>query len=496
MYDDVPSHPPSEPRDRPDFQVNFLHPAEPVRLQPPRRKRWSCLLVIALILGGALIWRWTATRSAPPTPADYDPVTLEPKTPDGFFRRLSQFVFPWVSPLSGIREDRINVLLLGIGGEGHDGPQLTDTIIIASIKPSTKQLAMISIPRDLEVMIPGYGKTKINFANAFGEKQTPGNGARVTVDVLAKTLNVPIHYVVRVDFHGFEEIIDTVGGVTIDVERSFTDSEYPAPKNLFQTVSFTKGVQTMDGKTALIYARSRHGNNGEGSDFARARRQQRVLLALKEKIFSFETLTSPMRIQQIMTTLKTHLMTTLSFTEIIEMVKLGRDLDHANIRTLVLDDSPNGFLIPATGTEGAFLLRPKTGNFSAIQDAINNIFSSEVTVAPPVHTPPQREPELTPVTVGDTTVIEIQNGTWRAGLAARIKKRLNDKEFSNITIGNSNVRPVAESSIYLLSSPQDSNIAVAIQKELQIPLKQTIPLSVTHATSTDILIILGEDIQE
>src|SRR3989338_8508021 len=105
--------------------------------------------------------------------------------------------------LAGEADDRINVLLLGMGGLDHDGPFLTDTMMVASFKPSTKQVALISLPRDLLVPIPGSGWRKINYANAIGETEHPGQGGELAAKVVNQVLGIPIHYYVRIDFAGF-----------------------------------------------------------------------------------------------------------------------------------------------------------------------------------------------------------------------------------------------------------------------------------------------------
>src|SRR3989339_215931 len=188
---------------------------------------------------------------------------------------------------------RVNVLLLGVGGEGHDGPNLTDTIIVASIELETNKIAMISIPRDLVVEIEDKGFWKINNANHFGEQKNPGHGGELVKNVVSQVIGVPIHYYIRVDFSGFEKLIDDLGGVKVEVDNSFIDYQFPAANYKYQVVSFDKGWQTMDGETALQFVRSRHGNNGEGSDFSRSKRQQKVITAVKERALSYRTLFSP-----------------------------------------------------------------------------------------------------------------------------------------------------------------------------------------------------------
>lgn len=476
-------------------RINFL-PEEEVTeaIEPPRKRSWLFLFLgvfIFCLLGLGTAFAFTLS-TAPNEPEAYDPVTLEPKQPRGLFKRITNFVFSKDISLEGQKDDRINILLLGMGGEGHDGPYLTDTIIIASVKPSTGQVSMVSIPRDLGVDLPGYGWRKINHANAFGEKDYPGKGAAVATRVIEKVFDTPIQYYVRVDFAAFEQIINDVGGISVDVERSFSDSQYPAPNYLYKTVSFTKGVNKMDGTAALEYARSRHGNNGEGSDFARARRQQKMLLALKEKVLSFSTLSNPVRIHNMYSTLSSHLSTNMEFADILALLKLGKNISFNEITTVVLDTSPEGYLVNSQSDGGAFMLSPKSGSFAEINNMIKNVFETKTgtVLISATSTPPQDAPLLTP------SIVEVQNGTWRAGLGARVGKSLQNKGISVTTIGNTNERPLLASGIYKIRDTASLDMMQALQEKLGISIKQTPPSTVTTKPDTDILVILGEDYQE
>jgi LCP family protein required for cell wall assembly len=422
-------------------------------------------------------------------PADYDPVTLEPKDPESILKRLGNFVFKKDVVLAGERNDRINILLMGMGGAGHDGPYLTDTMIIASVRPSTGEIAMVSIPRDLGVRIPGHGWYKINHASAFGEADRQNWGGAFATEVVEDTFNIDIHYYVRVDFSAFEDIIDEMGGVTINIQRSFTDTEFPDSGFGYQVLTFQKGVETMNGERALQYARSRHGNNGEGSDFARAARQQQVLLAMKEKALRFETLANPVRINNIIGTLDNHITTNMEFSDIIAMLKIARTIDTTKITTLVLDSSPEGFLVNGSSPSGAFILSPSTGDFDAINATIANIFEYEP--AKVVNTTPeQTPPSYTPAGV------EIQNGTWNAGLAARTKARLEQIDLTVASIGNTNERPQSKSAIINLTEADFIDVMQGLQTELSIPIKKTLPAGITPGSGTDILVILGDDFKE
>ncbi|PIR76786.1 MAG: hypothetical protein COU32_00215 [Candidatus Magasanikbacteria bacterium CG10_big_fil_rev_8_21_14_0_10_42_10] len=476
-------------------QTNFLNNS-PEHQQPQEAPKKRRRLFLFMVIGGILFLSGCAgrifiERALPNDPLAYDPVTLEPIEPEGLLTRLKNLVFSKEVPLAGTKQDRINILLLGMGGPGHDGPFLTDTMIIASIQPSTGEVALMSIPRDLGVDIPSHGWYKINHANAFGEANQSGSGAALATKVVSDTFHIDINYYVRVDFEAVKKIIDDVGGITIDVERGFTDTEFPTDNHLYQVISFKSGIQTMDGTTALEYARTRHGNNGEGSDFARARRQQRMILALKEKVLSFETLSNPIRIHSILTTLDAHISTNMLFSDIMGMMKLGKELDLSNIKTVVLDDSVGGYLKSGITQEGSFILEPVTGNFDDITYLFEHIFDPEATltkVEKLEDTPQQESPTLPP------TVIEIQNGTWQAGLAARTQKRLDDDNIHVQTLGNTDDRPMMESAIYILD-PLGQDAAQAIKGSLHIPIKET-PKDMRTEEGIQVLVILGEDFQE
>lgn len=468
--------------------ANFL----PEHLRPtPRRFRRRVFLFLAifiLVFLGGCTGRALFGEPAPNDPAAYDPVTLEPKKPEGLFKRLQHFVLSKDVALEGEKNDRIHILLLGMGGPGHDGPFLTDTMILASMQPSTKQVAMVSIPRDLGVIIPGYGMQKINHANAYGENEKKQWGGAFATEVVEKAFDTDIEYYIRIDFAAFKEIIDEIGGITVAVERSFTDTEYPSANETFQTISFAQGTQTMNGERALQYARSRHGNNGEGSDFARAKRQQTMLVALKEKILSFETLANPIRIHRIIQSLDTHITTNMEFADIIAFLKFAKTLHTESIKTVVLDSSPNGYLKNGFSQDGAFILEPKDGNFKTIQYLIKHIFETDAAYTT---TAPEQETPAIP-----HAFLEIQNGTWQAGLAARLRKRLTDAGFSVSIIGNTNLRPHFESGIYQVSEKDISKVLAALKQILDMPVKQALPKEIAADPGTDILVLIGENFQE
>jgi LCP family protein required for cell wall assembly len=186
-----------------------------------------------------------------------------------------------------------NILILGIGGGTHEGFDLTDTIMVLSLDSSKKSVALISIPRDIW---SDTLKDKVNTAYHYGELKQKGGGLLLSKVIMEDVIGLPIHYAVVIDFSGFTKVIDAVGGIDVNVPEAFTDTQYPKPGMeqatcpgdptnacVYETIHFDAGLQHMDGARALIYARSRHAEGDQGSDFARSRRQQIIMVALKDR---------------------------------------------------------------------------------------------------------------------------------------------------------------------------------------------------------------------
>jgi len=205
----------------------------------------------------------------------------------------AKLVFDAGAPLSS-SDGRTNILILGVGGGNHEGADLTDTMMVLSLDQKNKSVAMISVPRDIW---SDTLKDKVNSAYHYGELKQKGGGLLLSKVTVEDVLGISIHYAVVIDFSGFEKVIDEVGGIDVNVPTAFTDNQYPKPGMeqatcpgdptnacVYESVHFDAGLQHMDGARALIYARSRHAEGVEGSDFARSRRQQIIMVALKNRI--------------------------------------------------------------------------------------------------------------------------------------------------------------------------------------------------------------------
>lgn len=378
--------------------------------------------------------------------------------------------------LAGEKEGRINFLLLGMGGAGHEGAYLTDTIIIASFQPKSKKVAMVSVPRDLVIPIPNYGWRKINNINAFAEAKERGSGGETTGQTISQVFDIPIHYYIRADFAGFKTLIDKLGGVSVYVDRGFTDYQYPTDDFKYQTLSFEEGWQVMDGEEALKFVRSRHGTNGEASDFARSRRQQKILVALKNKILSFSTLLNPLKIQNIYETLKDSISTNMEMWELARLNRLARGVDTEKIIHQVLDADPGGLLV-AGSVDGAYILEPRTGNFSELQFLVKNIFNSESQIVF------EEKPE--------PTRLEIQNGTKKTGLASRTAQTLIELGYKVVRVGNAKEQNYESTIIYDLTQGKKINELNFLREKFNADIALSVPSWLTSSITPTEVTLFG-----
>jgi LCP family protein required for cell wall assembly len=289
-----------------------------------------------------------------------------------------------ISKISGAEkltttDNRTNFLVLGLDRRNKESTvsgTLTDTIILGSVAEDGTGAVMLSIPRDLWVP---YAKSeysgRINAVYAWG-------GIAALKETIERILAVPIHYFVVVDFEGFEKAVDAVGGVEVDVLRSFDDFEYPIEgkedvlpeSDRYQHIHFDQGIQIMTGERALQFARSRHAQGDEGTDFARAARQQKIILALKEKVLSAQTFFNPSRIKILYDIFKDSIETNISLNDALAVYDLSKKLDSSQVKSAVLDGELLYNPTDAAPYNGAWVLLPKSGDFSAIQQKVKELF--------------------------------------------------------------------------------------------------------------------------
>ncbi len=315
-----------------------------------------------------------------------------------------------LAQLKGEGDGRINILVMGIGGAGHDGSNLSDTMMVWSIDPQTKDIAMLSIPRDLYVKIPGHGYGKINAANAYG-------GPSLSEQVVQTVIGVPIHYYAVLDFSGFKQAVNVVGGVDVTAAKTLSDPLYPCDdgtRNAYKycPIYFTAGLHHMDGTLALEYARSRETT----SDFDRAARQQVVLVALRAKAMELSTLSNPIKLVGLINAVGSHLKTDLQVSDMQKLAGILKDVDPTKITQKVLDaGKPDSLLndgtnlIPGAGS----IELPKAGNFNytLVQALVKNIFVDHYIV-------------------NENAKIEVDNGSGVTGLATTIVTALQAAHYN------------------------------------------------------------------
>ncbi len=423
--------------------------------------------------------------------------------PLSLFSSLRRLVASPDKALSGEDDDRINILLLGIGGTGHEGPELTDTMIFASYRPSTNEVGMISVPRDLTVNIPNYGYRKINAVNALAESNAAGSGLNAASQVMQTITGQTVDYSVKVDFGGFEEIINDLGGVDVYVERSFTDSTYPIDDGAgnVKEVSFTQGWAHMDGATALTFARSRHGDNGEGSDFARAARQQKILMALKDRALSLNVLLNPAKLNRIISTVRNNVDTSMSIWEMMRLAQYIPLVQKDAMVMHVLDTGP-GSPLYSTTMNGAYVILPRQDDWSDVKRIAQNIFDNTVEGTSQVAALPDKP------NTEDGVRVEIQNGTITTGLAARTAELLASSGFTVTVVSNAAHRDYQKTIIYDYTNGKKAEELASLQAYLDADVVMTpqgylssdavVPDALGSAPAAtsekvDFLIIIGEN---
>ena len=314
---------------------------------------------------------------------------------------------------------RVTVLLLGFGGAGHDGGYLTDTLQVMSFDPKTGAVTLISVPRDLWIQVPSYqGRGgywgRINEAYTIGMGQVDRSdmnvpyakhdaGGQQAMKAVSQVLGIQIDYWISMDFVGFRRFIDAIGGVDVNVERAFTDTEYPNNDDAdvdpsYRTVHFDAGLQHMDGETAITFARSRHAPE-DGSDFGRSRRQQLLMEAVKDKVVSVETIP---KLFGIFDALEGHLRMSFSFNEAKDLLGWGQEQARAKRQFTITTGSidANNLVNGATSSGGASILLPRAGqgNYNAIHAWVQELLSGGGNTATPTTTgtPRVSTPTTTP----------------------------------------------------------------------------------------------------
>ena len=371
------------------------------------------------------------------------------------------------------KKERVNILLLGIDQRPQESYFRTDTMILVSIDPATRSGALLSIPRDLWVTIPGYGENRINTAHSTGdEKNYPGGGVALAKKTVWYCLGVPVHYYVRINFTGFERLIDAIGGITINVEKAIHDEKYPDNNYGTMVIDIPAGEQQMDGKTALQYARSRHGN----SDYDRMKRQQEVLLAARDKVLSLDIPIS--HIPEILKIAGDSVQTDLSLDEIIALAKIAKDIDTSQLKHGLIDSS----MTTSVKTPQGWIV--EVPDWQKVRKLVDELFPTQVPSTAVATSLARVELDA------EAARIELRNGTLDPALAQRTAQQLRDKGFNVVRYDDADRFDYLETTI--LSYVDKPHTVEGLIAELGAKAENT-RRETNGNTDVDIVVTLGRE---
>ena len=390
------------------------------------------------------------------------------------------------SELSGEGAGRINILILGIGGQGHDGPDLTDTMLVASIDPVNKKAALLSVPRDMWIKMPNNymgNYQKINAAYESGKysylnKEDSSNNNQNAVDAGFKTadqavnqvLGITINYNVLVDFQAFEQAVNTVGGVTVDVPTELYDPTM-AWENGGNPVLASPGIQVMNGNQALNYVRSRETT----SDFARTQRQRAVIVALKDKALSLGVLSDPFKLSSLMSAFGENIQTDISLSDATAIYNLTKSIDNSNIQSIGLADPPNNFVTTAD-VDGLSVVEPRAGEFdyTQIQSYVRSVLVDGYLTK-------------------ENASVTILNGTSTPGLATSLANTLKSYGYNVGTVASAPTLNYTQTVLVDLTNGKDKYTRNYLQERLGVQAVDSLPDKTIQPNGADFVIIIGQN---
>lgn len=396
------------------------------------------------------------------------------------------------SRLKGEGDGRVNILLLGRGGGSHEAPDLTDTIMLASIDPVNHTSALLSIPRDLWVDVPNFSTMKINAAWETGKYKYLGKishdmknaeanqaGFNVIDSVISSVTGLTIHYNLLVDFNAFSKAVDTVGGVTVTVPTDLYDPTM-AWENGNNPYLAKAGVQQFDGKHALIYVRSRETT----SDFARAQRQRSVLLSLKQKVETVGVISSPIKLAGLMNAFADNAQSDLSLGDATRLASIAKDIPSDKVKSVGLTADNSGAAgstsSPGYVTTGAMngqsVVLPKAGlfNYGAIQEFIRGELKDGYLVK-------------------EDSKLLVLNGTNVVGLATAKATELKSYNYNVIAAANAPTRTYAKTIVVDLTAGKDKYTKNYLEQRFKTTAVTAVPDPAILPNGADFVIILGTD---
>ena len=390
--------------------------------------------------------------------------------------------------LKGEGDGRVNILVLGKGGPGHEGPDLTDTLLVASIDPVAKETALLSIPRDLWVKSEN-GQSKINsvYANAKYrvlnnyttkqqtaeiKQQAENAGIKAIESTISNVIGIPLQYYVMVDFEAFRQSIDAVGGIDVNVTTELYDPSVAWENNNNPLIAAV-GMQHFDGKKALLYSRSRHGSLR--GDFDRTERQREVIVALRSKVLSLGTFANPLKVNQLIDAFGDHVSTDFTLNEIMRVYDLTKNIDPAKIQSIGLADPPNDY-VTTDNVNNQSVVRPRAGlfDYSAIQSYIRNTLRDSFLKS-------------------ENANVIVLNGTTTAGLATLKSTELKSFGYNVTEVADAPTKDYTKTVLVDLTKGVKKYTKNYLEKRLNVTAVTTLPDTTITTGTADFVIILGSN---
>jgi polyisoprenyl-teichoic acid--peptidoglycan teichoic acid transferase len=393
-------------------------------------------------------------------------------------------VAPTLPPWDG--KGKLNILLVGVDQRGGQAYFNTDTLIVVSIDPKTNQVAMFQIPRDtVNVPVPANARSfwgnvyggKINAwyaenrnrTNLWAGQKVTTRGFNALKAILGELYGIDIPYYVMVNFQGFRDAVNTLGGVQINVQIPVAESDYPVGNGTVTRIYIPAGPQHMTGAQALIYARSRH--RAQGGDFDRGRRQQRVIISLKEQMNASAILAN---LNQLVKDLKGTVNTDIPVSMVPKLLSLADGIDIKNVRSYVF--STGYYATDGYNSSGQYVIWP---NVTRIRRAVKQAFSTSADLL-----------DLRDRLGAEEARVWVLNGTGRQGAATNAADYLAYNGL-DASAPNKKTATVATTRIVVYNGAESSMPETI--KYLQQTYKVTVTTAVDPTVTVDMVITLGKD---
>ncbi len=409
------------------------------------------------------------------------------------------------------RKERVNILLLGIDKRPDEFYSRTDTIILVTIDPNSKTAGMLSIPRDLFVSIPGYDEDRINKAYWLGDKNNyPGGGPALAMKTVQYNLGVPVHFYAQIDFKGFEKIVDTLGGIDIYAPQTIDDPKFPDSNYGYDPFYIEEGAHTLNGHDAMRYARTRA---TRGADFARAKRQQQVLLAIRDKALRIGIIP---KIPELWNTMSGTIETDLQLVDILELAQLADEINVDDIQNMVIDSNMTiDYTVPDTGARVLLPLRekiravidemfvesepveqgPTQAEIEAAQAAQEAAEAQARTqaIAEEIEQEAQRQEEIKAFLALENARLVVQNGTNMTNLASQTALYLKNQGFNIVQFSPADTPDYPHTVIVVYS--EEKNYTLQLLAVIFDVAEENIRRSPNLKSDVDFRVIIGSDFE-